>query len=88
MTDDDIEEHLDPELDPVSSDTSGRFDLPEPLSFGGLIAGLHFLVALLVLPISWAALQNGAYAQAGFYSVLAALMIVAGIVVGRIADRR
>lgn len=86
--DDDIEEYLDPELDPVGSDSGSGFDFPGPLSLGGVIAGLHVLAALLVLPVSWAAVQNGSYAQAAFYSVLAALMIAAGVVVGRIADRR
>lgn len=85
--DEDIEEYLDPELDPTPSESSG-FDLPGPLSLGGVIVGLHFMAALLVLPVSWIAVQNGNYAQAGFYSVLAGLMIAAGIVVGRIANRR
>jgi hypothetical protein len=85
--DEDIEEYLDPELDPVPSEGSG-FGIPGPFSLGGVIAGLHFAAALLVLPVSWIAVQNGNYAQAGFYSVLAGLMIAAGVIVGRIADRR
>lgn len=85
--DEDIDEYLDPELDPTPTERSG-FDLPDPLSLGGVITGLHFVAALLVLPVSWIAVQNGNYAQAGFYSVLAALMVAAGLVVGRIANRR
>ncbi|MFC7134305.1 MULTISPECIES: hypothetical protein [Salinibaculum] len=84
--DDDIEEYLDPELDPVGS--TGGFELPGPLSVPGLITGLHFMAAALVLPVAWVSVQNGAYLQAGFYSVLAGLMVAAGVVVGRIAERR
>lgn len=85
-TDDDAEEYLDPELDPVSSDSEGWF--PDLFSVGGLVMGLHFLAAGAILPAAWTAVQSGAYAQSAFYSVLSALMIVAGLVVGRIANRR
>lgn len=85
-TDDDVEEYLDPELDPSPTEDEGWF--PSLFSVGGLVVGLHFLAAGAILPAGWTALQNGAYAQAGFYSVLSALMVVAGLVIGRIANRR
>jgi hypothetical protein len=87
--DDDIEEYLDPELDAAvagSDADSGGF--PSLLSVGGLIMGLHFLAALLVLPVAWVAVQNGSYGQAAFYSMLGGLMAAAGVLVGRIAERR
>lgn len=90
MTDDedDIDEYLDPELDAAVTGSDSGGSLPGPLTLAGLITGLHFMAALLVLPVAWVAVQNGSYAQAGFYSALAGLMIAAGILVGRIADRR
>lgn len=83
---DDIEEYLDPELDPVPDDSDGW--MPELFSKGGLIVGLHFLVAGSIMPLVWVAFQQGEYMLVGFYSMLSALMIVAGFVVGRIASRR
>lgn len=85
-TDDDVDEYLDPDLDPTPSDSDGWF--PSLFSVGGLVVGLHFLAAGAILPAGWSALQNGAHMRAGFYSMLAALMIVAGIVIGRIANER
>jgi hypothetical protein len=40
------------------------------------------------MPVAWVAVQSGAYGQAAFYSMLSALMIAAGLVVGRIAQRK
>ena len=85
-TDDDIEEYLDPELDPMPTEDDGWF--PDLFSVGGAVVGLHFLVAGAVLPPAWAAVQNGAYAQSAFYATLSALMVAAGLVLGRIANRR
>ncbi|WP_302081200.1 hypothetical protein [Salinibaculum rarum] len=85
-TDDDVEDYLDPELDPTPTESDGWF--PSLFSVGGLVVGLHFLAAGAILPAAWSALQSGAHAQAGFYSMLSALMIAAGFVVGRIANRR
>ncbi len=84
--DDDIEDYLDPELDPTPSESDGW--LPSLFSVGGLVIGLHFLAAGGILPVAWVAVQEGAYTQAAFYSMLAALMIAAGLVVGRIAQRK
>lgn len=85
-TDDDVEDYLDPELDPTPTDSEGW--LPDLFSVGGLVVGLHFLAAGAMLPAAWTAVQSGAYAQSAFYSVLSALMVAAGLVVGRIANRR
>jgi hypothetical protein len=85
-TDDDAEDYLDPELDPTPGGSEGWF--PDLFSIGGLVMGLHFLAAGAILPAAWAAVQSGAYAQSAFYSVLSALMLAAGLVVGRIANRR
>jgi hypothetical protein len=84
--DDDIEEYLDPELDPTPTESEGW--LPDLFSVGGLVVGLHFMAAGAILPAAWTAVRSGAYAQSAFYSVLSALLIVAGLVVGRIANRR
>jgi len=83
---DEVEEYLDPELDPTPSESEGWF--PPLFSVGGLVIGLHFLAAGAMLPVAWVAVQEGAYTQAAFYSMLAALMVAAGLVVGRIAQRR
>lgn len=85
-TDDDVEDYLDPELDPTPSESDGWF--PSLFSVGGVVVGLHFLAAGAILPAGWTAVQSGAYMQAGFYATLSALMIIAGFVVGRIANRR
>jgi hypothetical protein len=84
--DDDIEEYLDQELDPTPSDSEGWF--PSLFSVGGLVIGLHFLAAGAIMPVAWVAVQSGAYGQAAFYSMLSGLMIAAGLVVGRIAQRK
>lgn len=82
--DDDLEEYLDPELDAAVSDSgdenSGLW------SRGTIIAGLHFLVSAVALSIALSAVRAEAYAQAGFYAVLAGLLFVAGVVIGRLSD--
>ena len=86
-TDDDIDDYLDPELDPVSE--SGTDDsIPGPFSLSQLVRGLHFLVAGLLTPFVWFAYQDGNLPQVASLGLLVALLLVAGVVTGRIAERR
>jgi VIT1/CCC1 family predicted Fe2+/Mn2+ transporter len=84
---DDIDAYLDPELDPVSE--SGSDDsLPGPFSLSQLVRGLHFLSAGLLTPFAWFAYQEGNLPQVASLGLLIALLLVAGVVTGRIAERR
>jgi hypothetical protein len=85
--DDDIDDYLDPELDPVSE--SGSDDsIPGPFSLSQLVRGLHFLSAGLLTPFAWFAYQDGNLPQVASLGLLVALLLVAGVVTGRIAERR
>ncbi|MFC5365465.1 hypothetical protein [Salinirubrum litoreum] len=85
--DDDLDEYLDPELDPVSE--SGSDDtIPGPFSLSQLVRGLHFLVAGLLTPFVWFAYQDGNLPQVASLGLLVALLLAAGVVTGRITERR
>jgi VIT1/CCC1 family predicted Fe2+/Mn2+ transporter len=86
-TDDDLDEYLDPELDPVSE--SGSDDsLPGPFSLSQLVRGFHFLTAGLITPFAWFAYQDGNLPQVASLGLLVAMLLVAGVVTGRITERR
>ena len=85
MSDDDIEDHLDPELDPVrESDGS----LPGPFSLPQLVVGIHLLAATALLPFVWSAYTNGNIPQAATLVLMIAMLAVAGVAAGRVTERR
>ncbi|MFB6148360.1 MAG: hypothetical protein ABEJ48_01725 [Halobacteriales archaeon] len=85
MADDDIEEYLDPELDPTSQQSG---DLPGPVTLPRLVVGLHVLTVVILLPFIWQAYQANNMPQVASLGLLAGLLLVAGVVAGRIAARR
>ncbi|MFB6117484.1 hypothetical protein [Halosegnis sp.] len=91
-TDEDLADHLDPELDAViqgSDAASGDGDgLPGPLSLSRLVVGVHVVTAMLVTGLAALAARNGNLPQAATLTALAAMLLVAGIAAGRIAARR
>jgi hypothetical protein len=84
---DDIDEYLDPELDPVGGSESDD-SLPGPFSLSQLVRGFHFITAGIIAPFAWLAYQDGNLPQVASLCLLIALLIVAGVVTGRIAERR
>jgi VIT1/CCC1 family predicted Fe2+/Mn2+ transporter len=85
--DDDIDDYLDPDLDPVSA-SDGDDSLPGPFSLSQLVRGIHFLTAGLITPFAWLAYQDGNLPQVASLGLLIALLLVAGVVTGRITERR
>lgn len=86
-SDDDIDDYLDPELDPVSA-SDGDDSLPGPFSLSQLVRGFHFLTAGLITPFAWFAYQDGNLPQVASLGLLIALLLVAGVVTGRVTERR
>jgi hypothetical protein len=87
--DDDISDHLDPELDAAIEATSDGDDtVPGPLSLAGLVVGVHLLVATALLPFAWLALQSGDHAQAAGLAAMAGLAVGVGVVFGRYTAAR
>lgn len=84
MTDDDIEEYLDPELDPVG----GGDPLPGPLSVAQLVVGVHLLGAVALTPFLWTAYQQGNTGQMTTLGGLIVAIVVAAAVAGRLAARQ
>jgi hypothetical protein len=86
-SDDDVDDYLDPALDPVSE--SGSDDsLPGPFSLSQLVRGFHVLTAGLLTPFVWFAYQDGNLPQVASLGLLVVLLLVAGVVTGRITERR
>ncbi|MFB6300385.1 MAG: hypothetical protein ABEH65_09010 [Halobacteriales archaeon] len=85
MADDDLEEYLDPELDPTSQQTS---DLPGPVTLPRVVVGLHLVTAAILVPFAWQAYQVNDMGQVASLGLLIGLLVVAGVVAGRIAERR
>lgn len=86
-SDDDLDDYLDPELDPVS-ESGGDDSLPGPFSLSQLVRGFHFLTAGLITPFAWFAYQDGNLPQVASLGLLVVLLLAAGVVTGRIAERR
>lgn len=85
--DDDIDDYLDPDLDPVSA-SDGDDSLPGPFSLSQLVRGFHFLTAGLITPFAWFAYQDGNLPQVASLGLLIAMLLAAGVVTGRITERR
>jgi hypothetical protein len=86
VPDDDLEEHLDPELDPVEQ--SGGESLPGPFSLSQLVVGVHALGAGAVLPFLWLAYQEGNLPLVGSLGLIVVLLLTAGVAAGRVTARR
>lgn len=86
MPDDDLDEHLDPELDPV--DRGGGEPLPGPFSLPQLVVGIHALGAGAVLPFIWLAYQEGNLPLVGSLGLIVVLLLTAGVAAGRVTARR
>lgn len=87
--DDDISDHLDPELDAAIASAGSDDDrLPGPLSLAGLVVGVHLLAATALVPFAWVALQSGAHTRAAALAALAGLVVGVGVVFGRYTAAR
>lgn len=74
---------LNPQFDPTPSVTPAA--LPGPLTPRRLVAGVHVVSALVLVPLAWLAFDAGEYPQAATLGVLIGLLLVAGRVTGQIA---
>jgi hypothetical protein len=89
MSDDDVEEYLDPELDRNVAHTTGDGEpMPGPFSLKQLVLGLHLLTAAAVTPFLWLAYQTGNVPQMASLGLLVVLILAAGVPAARIAGRR
>ena len=86
--DDDLSEHLDPDLDGAIASGSDDDRLPGPLSLGGLVVGVHLLAATALVPFAWLALQAGNHTQAAGLAAMAGLVVGVGVVFGRYTAAR
>jgi hypothetical protein len=86
--DDDLAEHLDPELDKGIAPTSETTrSVPGPLSVAQVVFALHAVVAVGLLALSWVTLQDGALSESGLYAAMAGLLLGVGLVVARLAQQ-
>ena len=85
MTDDDSEDYLDPEFDPVPEEDGS---IPGPFSLPQLVIGIHLLAALALLPFAWSAYTSGNVPQVLSLGLLMAMLVVAGVAAGRVTERR
>jgi len=86
--DDDLSEHLDPELDGNIASTSGEGDsIPGPLSFGQVVFALHAVAAAAVLPLAWLSFRSGNHTRAAALAALGGLFLGIGVVFGRYVSR-
>jgi hypothetical protein len=89
MSDDDVDEYLDPEFDRGVARSTGDGELlPGPLSLPQLVVGLHLLTAGAVLPFIWLAYQAGNVPQMASLGLLLVLILAAMVPAARIAQRR
>ena len=86
--DDDISDHLDPELDAAVSESSSDDALPGPVSLAGLVVAVHLFAAVALLPFAWLALQAGDHARAATLAAAAGAVVGVGVVFGRYAADR
>lgn len=85
VTDEDSDDYLDPELDPVP-EAGGS--IPGPFSLSQLVVGIHLLAALALLPFVWSAYTSGNTPLVVSLGLLMAMLAVAGVAAGRVTARR
>lgn len=88
MTDDDLSEHLDPELDGAIAGTDTDDTLPGPVTLPRLVVALHLGGAAGLLPFALEAGQNGETGRLVTLTVVAAGLVVTGVVIARVLTRQ
>ncbi|MEZ3144413.1 hypothetical protein [Halobaculum sp. MBLA0143] len=88
MTDDDLSEHLDPELDGAIAGTDTDDTLPGPVTIPRLVVALHVGGAAGLLPFALEAAQNGETGRLVTMAVVAGGLVAAGVVIARATARR
>lgn len=89
-TDDDLSEHLDPELDAAIAGVgeSSDDDLPGPFTLPRLVVALHVGAAAGLAPFAVRAFEAGETSRALVVAVAAVGLLASGVAVARLADRR
>lgn len=88
VSNDETEAWNDP---PGVNDDDGGTDestLVGPLTFPDVVFGVHAVVALALVPFVWSAFQAGNLPLVGSLGLLVGLLLMAGVVMRRIAARR
>jgi hypothetical protein len=88
VTDDDLSEYLDPELDGAIADADGDESLPAGVTLPRLVVALHVGAAGGLVPFALRAVEAGETGRAALFGAVAAALIASGVVIARIADSR
>lgn len=84
--DDDISEHLDPELDDAVTESSGS--LPGSVTLPRIVLALHVFTAVLILPLAVTAWSDGSIRRFAVFLAMIVALVATGVVVARITARR
>lgn len=85
--DDDLSDHLDPELDDAVTESGGG-SLPGPISLPRVVMGLHLFTAAIILPLAFAAASRGAVREFAVFVGMIVALVATGVVVARLTARR
>jgi hypothetical protein len=88
VTDQEHEWNDPPSVDAGDTGDDERSTLVGPLTFPDLVFGVHAVVAVVLLPFVWNAVQEGNLPLVGSLGLLIALLLAAGVTMRRIAARR
>ena len=89
MTDDDLSEHLDPELDAAITGTEeSDTRLPGAVTVPRLVVALHLGAAAGLLPFALEAAQNGETGRLATFGFVAVTVVAAGVAIARVAARQ
>jgi predicted phage tail protein len=80
VSDDDVEEYLDPDLDPTPGGRSGLVTVPR------VVLGLHVVVGAALLTIAAVAAVDGQWPQAATLGALSVMLVVAGVAAARLVE--
>lgn len=86
MTDDDLSEYLDPELDGAIAGADGDESLPGGVTLPRLVVALHVGAAGGLVPFALRAVEAGETGRAALFGAVAATLVASGVVIARIAD--
>ncbi len=86
MTDDDLSEHLDPELDGAIAGDDGDESLPGPVTLPRLVVALHVGAAGGLVPFALQAVEAGETTRAALFGAVAVTLVASGVAIARVAD--
>jgi hypothetical protein len=87
--DDDLSEHLDPELDAaIAGADESDANLPGPVTLPRLVFALHVGAAAGLLPFAARAAQEGAHTRLALFGFVAVGLLLSGAAIARMTARQ